>query len=567
LDTDIILGKGIFDGSVLEDIDYSERKVSEVKQYKDYNNMFKVTPNDPYDANINISAGKVIIDGKPIEYAGGTLNIPIISVGADRNDLVTIDNTGTINLIQGTSDSSFYPEVPSNEYLICVIERTDTATVVTGADIKEAKEYRVEKSDQTYSDPLPYFINYGTNQVRANTKININGTNYIYETATTISGTPSEYLKINGSTYAPSYVSDLTGVSWDESRQGYYDTSNNKYIFDEFKALDNGDITTLQQEPSVSLAKSLINSGRKFELITMFPFISSTSLYSSGDILHSGKYIAVIDSNTSRLYIITMIDNLPASTTNITLSYSLKAVDLISLNDSDFVLVSANSKKMQTYRVSPTGSLTTVGNELTHTLPCIEQTIKVAKLTENRIAVCYYRSSNNALEVQAFDFDGTNWSTVGSTYAYTSVAGYYPSGCLALNSTEIIVTGQVSPYGIKLTFNGSSWVNNGDIVSDYNGFLLKSAITQVSEKEIIIQRVSGESITVIGATLDGLNLSYDYSKTIVNLSDSSETPTFTSRLIRYHNGKIYMAQFEENPPTSSKLVWSILSVIPNLYEV
>jgi len=76
----------------------------------------------------------------------------------------------------------------------------------------------------------------------------VGGTTYKADADTAISGSASDYVKltpsVDGLTLAPSYVANLTGVAWNSTYNGYYDTSGNLYVFDELKALSLGTITT-----------------------------------------------------------------------------------------------------------------------------------------------------------------------------------------------------------------------------------------------------------------------------------------------------------------------------------
>lgn len=69
----------------------------------------------------------------------------------------------------------------------------------------------------------------------------VGGSVYMAGADTAISGTASDYVKltiaVDGLTLTPSFVDDLTGVSWSSTWNGYYDVSGNLYEFDELKAL------------------------------------------------------------------------------------------------------------------------------------------------------------------------------------------------------------------------------------------------------------------------------------------------------------------------------------------
>jgi len=67
----------------------------------------------------------------------------------------------------------------------------------------------------------------------------VGGALYVAAADTAISGSASDYVKltITGTTLVPSFVADLTGVTWSSTWNGYYDAGGNYYEFDEKKAL------------------------------------------------------------------------------------------------------------------------------------------------------------------------------------------------------------------------------------------------------------------------------------------------------------------------------------------
>jgi hypothetical protein len=81
--------------------------------------------------------------------------------------------------------------------------------------------------------------------IRAGTIMSIGGVAYKATTDTTITGTPSAYVKITpaGATASASFVANLTGVTWNHAYGGYYDGSGNLHVFDEGKAVADGAIT------------------------------------------------------------------------------------------------------------------------------------------------------------------------------------------------------------------------------------------------------------------------------------------------------------------------------------
>lgn len=71
----------------------------------------------------------------------------------------------------------------------------------------------------------------------------ISGKWYVADDDIAITGSETEYVKLDATTLAPTYVSSLSGVTFDKSKNGWYDASNNYYIFDEIKAHADGFIT------------------------------------------------------------------------------------------------------------------------------------------------------------------------------------------------------------------------------------------------------------------------------------------------------------------------------------
>lgn len=89
-------------------------------------------------------------------------------------------------------------------------------------------------------------IDLTNNKVVKGALFNVGGVVYFGTSDTTITGTPSSYVKItpSGATASASYVANLTGVSWSDTYNGYVDGSGNLYIFDEAKAIYSGTIST-----------------------------------------------------------------------------------------------------------------------------------------------------------------------------------------------------------------------------------------------------------------------------------------------------------------------------------
>ena len=76
--------------------------------------------------------------------------------------------------------------------------------------------------------------------------VQVGGVVYRADADENITGTTSDYVKIvaNGATASAEYVADLTGVTWNKVYNGYYDGPGDLYLFNENKALLNGEISS-----------------------------------------------------------------------------------------------------------------------------------------------------------------------------------------------------------------------------------------------------------------------------------------------------------------------------------
>lgn len=107
----------------------------------------------------------------------------------------------------------------------------------------------------------PYRIS-GSNVLRGSL-FNVGGAVYVADSDTAISGTASPYVKITpaGTVASAAFVANLSGVSWNDAYNGYYDASGNLYVFDEMKAYGAGAIASLKTiknwVPSIEVVKML----------------------------------------------------------------------------------------------------------------------------------------------------------------------------------------------------------------------------------------------------------------------------------------------------------------------
>jgi len=98
---------------------------------------------------------------------------------------------------------------------------------------------------------LPVRIDYDNDLVLKGSVFQIGGSIYLADADTAITGTPSDYVKLtpSGSIAAPSYVANLTGITWNDTYNGYYDGSGNLVVFDEMKARLDAVVSTVNSSP------------------------------------------------------------------------------------------------------------------------------------------------------------------------------------------------------------------------------------------------------------------------------------------------------------------------------
>jgi hypothetical protein len=86
------------------------------------------------------------------------------------------------------------------------------------------------------------------NKVVKGAIFNVGGVVYKASADETITGTPSNYVKLTpisaGAECSAVYVANLSGVSWSDTYNGYVDGSGNLYLFDELLALAAGAVTS-----------------------------------------------------------------------------------------------------------------------------------------------------------------------------------------------------------------------------------------------------------------------------------------------------------------------------------
>lgn len=128
LPSDLVFGRLIMNGAVIEDFDYS-RKSWSYNYYHDivsYDPPFKVIPNEPYDSKVVVlPGGPYTIQGNQVYIATDTespaFTFPISVNG--RSDVLYIDSeTNTLGIVQGAdTPGAPVPQTQNSQFPIAII--------------------------------------------------------------------------------------------------------------------------------------------------------------------------------------------------------------------------------------------------------------------------------------------------------------------------------------------------------------------------------------------------------------------------------------------------------------
>lgn len=147
---DLIIGRCVYQGGVLQStFDYTRRTESVIKEQLDKQDYFKVKPSEPPDKKVIVEAGNTIIGDTYVEFTQSTSS-SITDTTDGRNDLVCIDNSGSISVVEGTDAvSPVDPNYPSDKLVVGKISRGSSRTDIKGSDITQIDFTREQKTTIT----------------------------------------------------------------------------------------------------------------------------------------------------------------------------------------------------------------------------------------------------------------------------------------------------------------------------------------------------------------------------------------------------------------------------------
>jgi hypothetical protein len=315
-----------------------------------------------------------------------------------------------------------------------------------------------------------YKIDYTNSEVKQGSIINLGGTILKAVAAESITGTASDFVKIDHSAYTASYVSDLTGVSWNSTYNGYYDGSGDLYLFDEFKAyFSTGEISEVNYKSTIDILNGFYHGLNKTWIEISINFAIANVNRPSITALNSTD-IAFLDSFNDELRTY-RFDGRTWSQIGSGLSVSATDQALTTLNTTDIAYVDGNADELRTYRFdgstwSQVGSSFSIAGAF---VPAI------SALSTTDVAF----SDSNLEELRTYRFNGSTWSLVGSGL---SISGMGNPALAALNATDVaFIDGDLEELR-TYRFNGSTWSLVGSGLS-ITGIALP-ALAALTEKTV-----------------------------------------------------------------------------------
>ncbi len=190
-DTDIIVGECIYESTTLTEINTNRKEIASVQDLENNKDAFHVYATQPASDDISIIGGSTVINGKLVTITDTTFEVTN-GTTSGRNDIIYLDDTGTINILEGTdSGSPVTPTYPSNVMVLCEIHRGASKSIVKNNEIVQI----ANKKDIVYGETVVTNIDknfVGVIQSIQSGKLTSNEPDYLSES--------SGIITLNGST-------------------------------------------------------------------------------------------------------------------------------------------------------------------------------------------------------------------------------------------------------------------------------------------------------------------------------------------------------------------------------
>jgi len=158
---DLILGRLIFSGAVINGFDYSLKQWSSnyyAKTDNKYPPLF-VYPTEPYSNKVQIYPGEAVVDGVYVTVPSVTQS-PVISLPTSsngRSDIIYLTASGTIIVDQGQDVAGAPTNVISNQYLpLAILHIPPLTTAISGSCIQYLNFYTPKFGYNIPINPIPF---------------------------------------------------------------------------------------------------------------------------------------------------------------------------------------------------------------------------------------------------------------------------------------------------------------------------------------------------------------------------------------------------------------------------
>lgn len=95
------------------------------------------------DMTVDVASGRVLVDNDPVDVTGGNTAITAADGSNPRIDLVTINSSGTIIVVDGTPASApYYPTIPASRVVLAAVYVPAGDTAVTDNQIIDKRMIR-----------------------------------------------------------------------------------------------------------------------------------------------------------------------------------------------------------------------------------------------------------------------------------------------------------------------------------------------------------------------------------------------------------------------------------------
>jgi len=298
-------------------------------------------------------------------------------------------------------------------------------------------------------------IDFVNDEIPIGTIVNLDGTILKAISAEPITGTKSRYVKIDHSAYTASYVTNLSGVTYDEATRGYYDGSGDLYLFDEIQAYCDNFIQNVYMQSSRDALRAMVdiyNVG--FARIQNITYPTTPTRIGNICFMDDDR-IAVHDDSGNNLYAYDWDGENWVQVGN-AFSISIGAyntIDMQMFGTNQIVICDVTTDDLNVYDFDGT-DFSLVGG-YNRALGMSNPYIAVMSATEVALTI--------GSSVQLYTWNGTTFSPTGSSYGLAPYTN--PKICKVDTDTVIAIDTSGTSKFVELLYSGGSWSQVGSEVT------------------------------------------------------------------------------------------------------